>query len=44
MEVPCCSGLPHMVEKAMALANADIPMQQIVVSTRGKIIEERKVA
>jgi NAD-dependent dihydropyrimidine dehydrogenase PreA subunit len=43
MEVPCCSGLPAMVRKGMDAAGASrIPMSQLVVSTRGKIIEDRQ--
>jgi len=44
MEVPCCSGLPQIVKKGMAAAGVEIPIQEVVVSTRGKIIQERKVA
>jgi len=38
MEVPCCQGLPVIVKKGMAAANADIPMSHVVVSLRGEII------
>jgi NAD-dependent dihydropyrimidine dehydrogenase PreA subunit len=41
MEVPCCSGLPAMVRKAMEKAGSRIPMHQMVVSTRGKIVDDR---
>jgi Pyruvate/2-oxoacid:ferredoxin oxidoreductase delta subunit len=44
MEVPCCGGLPRIVEKAQQEAGTRIPFTLVVVSTRGKIIEERKVA
>jgi NAD-dependent dihydropyrimidine dehydrogenase PreA subunit len=44
MEVPCCSGLPGIVAKALALAGRHIPTEEVVISTRGKIIEHRKVA
>jgi ferredoxin len=36
MEVPCCSGLPVIVRKGMEAAGRNVPMQHIVVSTRGK--------
>jgi len=39
MEVPCCSGLPGLVEKAMALAGVDIPMEKVVLSARGDVIQ-----
>ncbi len=36
MEVPCCSGLPGIVKKAMAKAGAEIPYEDIVISRKGK--------
>lgn len=44
MEVPCCAGLPRIVAKALDIAGVKLPFSQVVVSTRGRIIEERKVA
>jgi len=45
MEVPCCSGLPMIVKKAMDAAGKDIPMDEIVISTRGGILKrDQKVA
>ncbi len=38
MEVPCCSALPAIVRKAMSEAGKDIPLEEIVISTRGKIL------
>ena len=38
MEVPCCSGLPIMVGKGMEASNREIPMEEVVLSTKGKII------
>lgn len=43
MEVPCCSALPMIVKKGMALSGAQIPMEEVVISTRGKIVERRQV-
>jgi Fe-S-cluster-containing hydrogenase component 2 len=40
MEVPCCSGLPNVVAKAMKDAGVSVPHKQLVISTRGKILEE----
>jgi NAD-dependent dihydropyrimidine dehydrogenase PreA subunit len=40
MEVPCCSALPMMVKKGRENAGSQLPINQIVVSTRGNIIEE----
>lgn len=42
MEVPCCSGLPIMAGKGMEAADREIPMEEMVLSTRGKIIQRRK--
>ena len=39
MEVPCCSGMPVIVKKAMEAANKKIPLQEIVLSLRGKILK-----
>ncbi len=44
MEVPCCAGLPRIVQKAKDAAGANFPLTEVVVSTQGTIIEERKVA
>jgi Pyruvate/2-oxoacid:ferredoxin oxidoreductase delta subunit len=43
MEVPCCSGLPMIVKKGMESAGVQIPMEQVVVSTRGKILQRTQV-
>ncbi|RLB06787.1 MAG: 4Fe-4S ferredoxin, partial [Deltaproteobacteria bacterium] len=44
-EVPCCQGLPVIIKKGMELAGKRVPMEQIVISTRGEILErERLVA
>lgn len=44
MEVPCCSGLPNIVKKALYAAGKDIPIEEIVISTRGEILKKEKVA
>jgi len=43
MEVPCCSALPVIVKKGMALSGVGIPMEEVVISTRGKVLERRQV-
>lgn len=43
MEVPCCSALPMIVKKGMQLSGATIPMEEVVISTRGKVLERRPV-
>ena len=45
MEVPCCSGLPMIVKRAMDAAGKDVPMEEVVISTKGVILKrEQKVA
>lgn len=36
MEVPCCQGLPVIVRKGMALSGKKIPIEVVVISTRGE--------
>ncbi|MBT8369765.1 MAG: 4Fe-4S ferredoxin [Deltaproteobacteria bacterium] len=43
MEVPCCSALPMIVKKGMELSGAKIPMEEVVISTRGKVLQRRQV-
>jgi ferredoxin len=43
MEVPCCGGLPMIVKKGMEMSGVDIPMEQVVISTRGQILDRRQV-
>jgi NAD-dependent dihydropyrimidine dehydrogenase PreA subunit len=43
MEVPCCAALPVIVQKGMARSGVKIPMEEVVISVRGKIIERRQV-
>jgi ferredoxin len=42
MEVPCCSGLPAIIKKGMQKANKNIPMETVVISTRGNILKQEK--
>ena len=44
MEVPCCSALPVILQRAMAAAGKDIPVEQVVISTRGEILNREKRA
>ena len=43
MEVPCCQGLPVIIKKAMELAGKSIPVEQIIISSRGKILERDRL-
>jgi ferredoxin len=42
MEVPCCTGLPGIVKKGLQASGQKIPMDEIVISTRGKVVEQNK--
>ena len=42
VEVPCCSGLPMIVKKGLELSGKKIPMEEVVISTRGMILERTK--
>jgi ferredoxin len=44
MEVPCCSKLPMIVRKALALSKKTIPIEEIVIGRRGDILQKRAVA
>ncbi|MBF0226078.1 MAG: 4Fe-4S binding protein [Desulfobacterales bacterium] len=37
MDVPCCSGLPFIVKKALEKANKNIPYKEIIVSKTGHL-------
>lgn len=43
MEVPCCSALPVIVQKGMQRSGARIPLEEVVISVRGKILRRRQV-
>jgi len=40
MEVPCCSGLPWIVKKALEAGRFDIPVTEVIISAQGKIISK----
>ena len=44
MEVPCCQGLPTIVEAAKDLAATPIPTERVVISTRGDVLDRKRVA
>lgn len=39
MEVPCCSGLPMIIKKAMEASGKEIPMEKVVIGIKGRILE-----
>ena len=44
MEVPCCQGMPMIVEKGMELARKKIPIEKVVIHPRGDILGREKMA
>lgn len=44
MEVPCCSGLPVMIQRAVAAAEKEIPLEILVISTRGEVLKKNPLA
>ncbi len=38
MEVPCCGGLSHAVQKSIAMSGKDIPLSITVIGTDGRIL------
>ena len=38
MEVPCCGGMPLIVEKAMQAAGRKVPVETVVIGIEGGII------
>ncbi len=44
MEVPCCSGLAHIVKQALKVSRAVIPVEEVVFSVRGERLERMKAS
>ena len=44
MEVPCCAGLSVIIRQALENAKANIPLEEVVISVRGALLEERKIS
>lgn len=44
MEVPCCQGLPVIVEKGMEMSGKKIPTEKVVISARGEVLNREKLA
>ncbi len=43
MEVPCCQGLPVIVQKGLELAGRKMPILKVVISRRGEIISSENL-
>ena len=44
MEVPCCQGLPVIVQKGMERAGKNILMEKVVISSRGDLVSRDRLA
>jgi ferredoxin len=44
MEVPCCHGLPAIVEKGMEMAGKKVPMEKVLIGGQGDILGREKQA
>lgn len=44
MEVPCCSGLPMILKKAMKEAGKEVPIEMVVISARGEVLKKERWA
>ena len=44
MEVPCCSGLSHIVKEALKASQAAIPMEEVIFSVRGEPLQKMKAS
>jgi NAD-dependent dihydropyrimidine dehydrogenase PreA subunit len=42
MEVPCCQGLPVILQRAMVTAGKEIPLEKVVISSRGEVIRRER--
>jgi Pyruvate/2-oxoacid:ferredoxin oxidoreductase delta subunit len=44
MEVPCCQGLPVIVEKGMEMSGKKIPIEKAIISARGDLLGSERLA
>jgi len=45
MQVPCCSGLLGMIQKAREISGAQqVPIRSVILSTQGQVLEEQDIA
>ncbi len=41
MEVPCCSSMNGIIQKAIERAGKSVPVEQITISTQGAVVEKK---
>ncbi|MBW1806225.1 MAG: 4Fe-4S binding protein [Deltaproteobacteria bacterium] len=44
MDVPCCQGLPIIIDRGMEKAGKKIPVEKVVISARGEILGRERIA
>ncbi len=44
MQVPCCQGLPMIVQEAMRSAGKHIPIEKVVISLQGELLRRESIA
>lgn len=44
MEVPCCQGLPVIIERALEASGRKIPIEKVIISSKGEIVATEKAA
>jgi Pyruvate/2-oxoacid:ferredoxin oxidoreductase delta subunit len=44
MDVPCCQGMPHIVEKGMKKAGKSFPIEKIVIGVQGEVLTRERLA
>ena len=44
MEVPCCQGLPVIIERALEASGRKIPVEKVIISSKGEIVATEKAA
>lgn len=43
MEVPCCFGLKHIVQRALSVSGRGIPIREIIIGVRGEVkVDQRE--
>ena len=41
MQVPCCQSLPIVVQKALEMTGKHIPIEKVVISLEGEIVQRK---
>ena len=43
MEVPCCQGLPVIIQKGLEQSGKKIPVNKVVISRQGEVISSERI-